>query len=110
MSENFEQKPEQELSIEEQVRLAEELRVVTNRRNVVESAYPDMDDLTVFLEGDPENRKEYDRLWQEYNDARKTFDEKVPEKLYLVKHLREIGKNDLANMIEQMFQLEKLKY
>ncbi len=102
--------PNQEPTLEEQVRLAEELKEVIKRRNVVENAYPGMDDLSVFLDSDPENRKEYDRLWQEYNEARKVFDEKVINKLWLVKHLHEIGKDDLADMIQSMFGLEKLKY
>ncbi len=102
--------PNQELTLEEQVNLAEELRRAVDQRNVLESNYPDWDDLIVFVDSDPENRKEYERLWRESNEARKIFDEKVANKLWLAKHLREIGKDGLADMIESMFGLEKLRY
>ena len=102
--------PNPELSLDEQVRLAEELRQAVDRRNALESQYPELEDLSVFVNGSPENREEHDRLWREYDEARKLFDEKVINKLWLVKHLRETGKGELATMIESMFGLEKLKY
>ena len=101
--------PEQ-LTIEQQVDLAQELADANRRRDRVFGQYPDLDDLTVFADGSPENRKLLEDLEREAAEARKKFDEKVPEKLWLVKHLREVDKGDLANMIETMFGLEKLKH
>ena len=102
--------PNQEPTIDEQVHMAEELQRAVLDRNVIEDQYPGLDDLTVFMDSDPKNREEYERLWREYDQARKSFDEKVVNKLWLVKHLREIGKDDVATMIESMFGLQKLKY
>lgn len=105
-----EETPNLEPTLEEQINLAEELRRTVDERNVIENQYPEMDDLSVFLDSDPEHRKEYDRLWQKFNETRRMFDEKVSNKLWLVQRLREIDKDDLADMIESMFGLEKLEH
>ena len=97
--------PNSELTLGEQIDLAEKLKDAVDERNAIDSQYPDWDDLIVFVDSDPENRKEYERLWRESNEARKIFDEKVANKLELVKRLREIGNDRLASMIESMFGL-----
>src|SRR4051812_7666764 len=102
--------PNSEPTIEEQVHLAEELAEANSRRNHVFSQYPDFDDLVVFADGSPENRKLLEDLESEAAEARRVFDEKVANKLWLIKQLRESGKGGLATMIESMFGLEKLKY
>lgn len=102
--------PEQELTLEQQVDLAQKLADANHRRDRLFDQYPDFDDLTVFADGSPENRKLLEDLEREAAEARKVFDEKVVNKLWLVKHLRETNKDELAKMIESMFGLEKLKY
>jgi len=101
MSENFEPKPEQELTIEEQVELAREFLRATSDRNQLTEQYPDFDDLAVFVDGSPSNRELYEELERVASKAVSEFDEKVKDKDILVKHLREIGENGLADIIER---------
>lgn len=101
MSKVFELKPEQELTIEEQVGLAKEFLRATSDRNKLTERYPDLDDLAVFVDGSPSNRELYEELERVAGKAVNEFDENVKDKDVLVKHLREIGENGLADIIER---------
>ncbi len=101
MSENFEQKSEQELTIEDQVGLAKEFKRATDARNDIWRIYPEMDDMSVFLDSDPKNREEYEMLEKEASKAVHDFDDKVKDKQILVSHLRKVGEDELAEIIER---------
>jgi len=98
---------EQEPTIKEQVDLAKAICEANDRRNTLTEQYPDFDDLSVFVNSSPENRREYERLEQEANEAWKNFDKKVTNKDMLIKHLRETGEELLADRISKMFRLGK---
>src|SRR3989338_6986734 len=100
----------EQLTIESQVDLAQELADANRRRDRVFDQYPDFDDLTVFADGSPENRKLLKDLADEAAEARKKFDQKVTNKLWLPEQLRGNGKKEVEEMIEIMFGLERLKY
>lgn len=100
----------EEPTMEEQVRLVQELEGAINRRNVVEDAYPSLEDLSVFLNGSPANREVHEQLWREYHEAVKKLDQAVSNKAFLAMYLRQSGQEGLALIVEATFQLPKLEY
>ena len=104
-NEKFNEKSEKEPTLDEQVSLARELDDANQRRNRVFEQYPDFDDLVVFADGSPDNRKLLEDLEREAAEARDKFDKGVIDKKALAKHLRDIGENRLAEMITSMFGL-----
>lgn len=109
MSENFEPKPEQELTIEEQVELAREFVRATDDRNRLLENYPDFDDLAVFVDGSPENRELYEELEKAASKAIKEFDEKVKDKDTLAQHLKGMGENTLGEIVARRAKYLKSK-
>lgn len=106
-NENYMEGLEQEPTIQEQVNLAKVLCEANDKRNNLTEQYPELNDLSVFVNSSPENHNEYERLEQEANEALKTFDKKVANKNTLVKHLREVGEEKLADRISTIFSLGK---
>jgi hypothetical protein len=106
LMENDMEKPTLELSIDEQVQLAERMSEATERINRLTEAHPGMDDLAVSIDGSPEARNDYERLEQEADRARKQFDAGVSDKMALADHLRQLGKEEIAARVERMFELK----
>ncbi|MEK7117960.1 MAG: hypothetical protein AAB861_04305 [Patescibacteria group bacterium] len=95
--------PQQEPTLEEQVSLAKTLSEAVDRRNFLTEHYPELDDLSVFVNASAENRNLYEGLEDAANRAREAFDKAVLNKNKLVEHLRKIGENKLADRIVMMF-------
>jgi len=106
-NENYKEASEQEPTIKEQVDLAKALCEANDRRNSLTERYSNLDDLSVFVNSSPENLKGYERLEREANEAWEKFDKKVINKDMLIKHLREVGEEQLADRISTMFGLNK---
>ena len=106
-NEKYRENPERHLTLDEQVKLARELSEAIDRRNALTGQYPNLDDLTVFINSSPENRSQFDALEQAANEARERFDKSVTDKDSLVTYLHEESDESLANRIAVMFGLKK---
>lgn len=97
---------EQELSLEQQVLLAQTLSEAVDARNNFTAGFGGFDDFADVHQHVGDNRAQYDALDKAASDARKELDEKVSDKKALVEHLRSIGENELAAKIGRMFQVK----
>ncbi len=97
---------EHDLTLEEQVELANKLLAAIATRDEFPKRWGGFDEFSEIHQYVGDNRRQYDELWSVYLGVRKEFDEKVKDKKALIDHLRNTGANELADKISMMFRVK----
>lgn len=99
--------PEQELSFDEKVSLAEDLFNAVKTRNDFTETHGGFDDFADVHQHVGDNRQIFDTMESTVTEARSKFDRKVTDKKQFMEDLISRGDVDVADLIGLMFRIPK---